>query len=159
MNAPLFNYAPPPDGFDASPYPPSGQSDSPRPVWALGACDEVTAVMAAGHDAVSVAALQAYRTSLIGGAPTGEWWETADVEPVWVVIHTQCGCTEEQHAAHRRLDAAGGDTPCPDGCAHPGLPPCMDHGDVYAIEWTAEDATAETPGALAVVRTVREVQR
>lgn len=158
-DTPLFDYAPPPDGFDTTPYPPSEHPDSPRPVWALGEPDEITSVMAAGHDAVSAYALREYRTKLIDGIPEDRWWETADIEAAWVVIHTECGCTEAQHAAHRRLaDLADAnvDAPCPEGCTRPGLPPCMDPDDVYAVLWIAEDATTATPGALAVVRTVRE---
>jgi hypothetical protein len=153
---PLFSYAPPPDGFDATPYPPSEWSDSPRPVWALGEPDETTSVMAAGHDPVSAYALREYRTHLIGRPPTDAWRETANVEPAWVLIHTECGCTEEQHTAHRQLADTDDGAPCPDGCTHPGLPPCMDPDDLYAYAWVAVDATEGTPGALPVVRTVRE---
>lgn len=157
----LFAYAPSPDGFDPSPYPPSEQSNSPRPVWAVGACDEVTGVMAAGHDTVSASVLREYRTQLIGGFPDDLWWETADIEPAWVLIHTECGCTEAQHIEHEQAaEGEDGDAPsCDSMCQHPGLPPCTEPGTDYSYAWTAEDATADTAGALPVTRTVREPVR
>lgn len=57
----------------------------------------------------------------------------------WVVLHTTCGCTSEQHAEHVDCYDEYEEQRC-------GLPPC---GDEYA--WMPTTAGPSTPGAVPVL--------
>lgn len=102
-----------------------------RKVWPVGETRN-EGWLIEGHDQRAYAALS---------------WELRDREPwavkantVWVLFHTRCGCTPDQHAEHVER--------C--GCVYPGLPPCWeDDDDVFG--WMYELVPADTPNALPVL--------
>ena len=108
-----------------------------RAVWALGEEGD-WGVMVEGHGPRAFAALNGYACEF-GLDLTDE-----KPEEKWVVIHTTCGCTEQQHADH---EASGGRCEC----AYPNLPPCTDPDDCYAGAWYADPVEAGTPDAIPVV--------
>ncbi|HEY0641293.1 MAG TPA: hypothetical protein VGD67_26995 [Pseudonocardiaceae bacterium] len=135
-------------------HPAAAEIHYERPTWLLGEVDEPTAVMAGGHDRRAVAALSAALRSAeqCGGIPGAR---TADVERLWVQVHTECGCTEDAHAQHRRAaDTDDADTPlCGSACLRPGLPPCARCDHLHGYDWIAVPTTATDPDAVPVVIT------
>lgn len=77
------------------------------------------------------------------------------VKARWVIFHTTCGCTPEQHAKHGApvpdnyldLDNIFGE--CWDHCEYGGLPPC---GDEFS--WIVTHEKAEVPGAIPILEVI-----
>ena len=127
-----------------------------RWVWPLGEDGEL-GYLAQGHDRRALAAINA-----LGRADHGpRWAATPDTDPadplgwltsprpvphrLWVLIHTTCGCTPDQHTDHHDT---GREDPNWDGCPCPnwGLPPC--EPDRFA--WRYTTVPADTPAAITV---------
>lgn len=128
-----------------------------RWVWPLGEDGEdgEEGYLSEGHDRRALAAINA-----LGRADHGPRW-AAPTEPAgplswlaspapvahrrWVLLHTTCGCSPDQHAEHLATDRQDPDWDgCP--CPHWGLPPC----EPDRFTWRYTHATAGTPGAVAV---------
>ncbi|OLS99364.1 hypothetical protein BJF90_39325 [Pseudonocardia sp. CNS-004] len=97
-------------------------------------------VLVVGHGRRARAAVNAWRRMFW---PNDAGFEIADR---WAVVHTTCGCTEDQHREHEDSD-----DDCGDACAHPGLAPCTDRYEAYV--WWAAYVDPATPGAIAVTVT------
>lgn len=124
----------------------SGHEYYGRAVWEWGEEGDL-GVMIEGHGRRALAALNAYGRSIDGTTwRRANWAGHGHSKPVqrWVLVHTTCGCTpEEHHAVHVATDDGAG-WGCP-GC-RPGLPPC----EPGRFDWTIEHVTADTPGAVAL---------
>ncbi len=106
-----------------------------RAVWPWGD-DGEDGVMIEGHGRRALAALKAW-----GREMDGRYWLPQlaySATERWVIVHLDCGCLAEDHAA-KHLDEG---CDCPRG----GLPPC----ETDRFAWTIEHVTEGTPGAVAL---------
>lgn len=95
-------------------------------------------VLVVGHGRRARAAVNAWRRM------RWPWYEAPfEIADRWVLVRSTCGCSEEQHRAHRREDGED----CYNTCS---LLPCADPADPYTWAWQCTYVDPDTTGAITV---------